>query len=314
MDSIKKLELQLFADGGGDGGAAGDAAGTAAAAGNGEAAKGGGQGEDLSRVVYGKQEQAPEPAQETAPQPQTEQPKPEKPKSFDQALKDNPEYAKEMQRRIDQAINRRFAKVKASEEQNARLMTALNLVAGKYGVAAGDTDALIEAINGDTDLIEQQAMDAGMEPDAYREYTRLKAENEAFKKAAAERERQAKMDEAYKNWTRQAEEAKRFFPGLDLRQEVRNDQFAELLGAGIDVLTAYKVVHEEEIQRGLIQRAAADAQRETIAGIAAKQGRPRENGASKPKAGAVKSDISKLTTKDFDEIMRRAQRGERIHF
>jgi hypothetical protein len=311
-----RLDLQRFGEGGGEGGGAAgaDGAGAAAEAGNQEGAQSAKAGKtgDLSQVQYGVQEQE---AEQKADAP-TEQPKQEAPKkvTFDQALRDNPEYAREMQKRIDQAINKRFAKSKAAEEQNAKLMPALNLLSAKYGVEAGNTDALIEAINGDSDLIEQQAMDAGMEPDAYREYQKLKAENEALKKAEEERQRQAAMDSSMREWTAQAERARLKFPTLNLNQEVRNPQFAQLLGSGVDVETAYRVVHMDEIESGLIQQAAAEATKKTVAGIASKANRPRENGAAKPKAATVKADISKLTRADFEEIMRRAARGENIRF
>jgi len=310
-----RLDLQRFGEGGGEGGGASgaDGAGAAAEAGNQEGAQSAKPGKtgDLSQVQYGVQEQeAEQKADAPAEQPKQEAPK----KTFDQALRDNPEYAREMQKRIDQAINKRFAKSKAAEEQNAKLMPALNLLSAKYGVEAGNTDALIEAINGDSDLIEQQAMDAGMEPDAYREYQKLKAENEALKKAEEERQRQAAMDSSMREWTAQAERARLKFPTLNLNQEVRNPQFAQLLGSGVDVETAYRVVHMDEIESGLIQQAAAEATKKTVAGIASKANRPRENGAAKPKAATVKADISKLTRADFEEIMRRAARGENIRF
>ena len=322
---IKLFDLQLFGDGGGAGGAAGgdggDGAGEGAApaeAGKAPAKSSGRSAADLSQVQYGRQEeteQQPEAEPETKPAERQEEDaqRPAKRQTFDELIKD-PEYAREMQKRIDNAINRRFAKSKAAEEQNAKLMPALNLLATKYGVQAGDTEALIDAINGDQDLIEQQAMDAGMEPDAYREYQRIKAENEAFKKAEEERQRQAQIDNAMRGWQQQAQEAQRIYPGLDLTVECANPQFTQLLGAGIPVKVAYEVVHQEEIQQGLISHAAADAQKQTLAKIANKQGRPRENAAGRTQPATVKADISKLTMKDFEEIMRRAQRGDRIRF
>lgn len=326
-DILERMSLQTFGDGGGAAGGTGGAAGGDAGAGTGtegptasEGAakldKAGQAAKDLSAVKYGRQgdgsEGQPEAQEETAP---AEQPK-EQPKrlNFDELLKSDPEYQREMQKRIDNAINRRFAKSKSAEEQNAKLQPALNLLATKYGVKAGDTEALINAINGDSDLIEQQAMDMGMEPDAYREYQRLKAENEAFKKAAEERERQEQLNQMYTKWRGQEQQAQQIFPGLSLDQEIQNPQFSELLSAGLDVLTAYKTIHLDEISQGLIRNAAADAQRETIAKIQQKQNRPREGAAGKSQAATVKADISKLTIKDYEEIIHRAQRGETIRF
>ena len=330
LEFIKKLfSLQTFGDGGGNAGGTGGAAGgdagaatgaEAPAASEGKAAvkldKAGQAAKDLSKVQYGRQE-AEEPATDQQPEADQEAKKTEQPakrQTFDELIKNDPEYAKEMQKRIDNAINRRFAKSKAAEEQNARLMPALNLLAGRYGVKAGDTDALIDAINGDSDLIEQQAMDAGMEPEAYRKYQALEAELNQLKEAEAERQRAEQTQQKLVEWQQQAEVAQRFYPGLDLRTEAQNETFTQLLAAGIDVKTAYETVHMAEIQQGLVQHAAADAKRQTVASIANKQGRPREAASGKTAASTVKSDISKLTTRDFDEIMRRAARGDVIRF
>jgi hypothetical protein len=95
---------------------------------------------------------------------------------------------------------------------------------------------------------------------------------------------------------------------------VQNPQFAQLLGAGIDVATAYQVVHMGELSSQLVQKTAQEVKQSTVNAMQANKGRPRENGTSAPKAATVKSDASKLGTKDFDEIMRRAARGERITF
>ena len=313
FEVFKLFNLQSFGEGGGAGGAAGgEGAATGAETAGTPAAAKGKAGDDLSAVKYGKQEA--EEVQQPEAEPEPEPEKPAKELTFDELLKSNESYQREMQKRIDNAINRRFAKSKAAEEQQSKLAPALNLLATKYGVQAGDTDALIEAINGDSDLIEQQAMDAGMEPDAYREFQRLKAENEAFKKAAEDRERNEAMNQKLTEWRRQEAQVQQMFPDMRLDTEIQNQQFAEMLGSGINVMTAYKVVHMDEISQGLVRNAAADAQRETIAKIQQKQNRPREGAAGKTQATTVRSDPRNLTAKDFDEIMRRAARGERIRF
>lgn len=309
---IKRIfSLQTFGEGGG--GAAGGDAGAAAGGADTAASEGTSQGGSLEQVKYGRQDDDNTTPEADAPKEKVNE-QPARKTSFDELIKNDPDYAKEMQKRIDNAINRRFAKSKAAEEQNSRLMPALNLLSAKYGVEAGNVEALIDAINGDSDLIEQQAMDAGMEPEAYREFQKLKAENEALKKAEQDRQRAEQTNQTLAKWQQQAEVARRFYPNLDLRVEAQNEMFSQLLGSGVDVKTAYEVVHQEEIQQGLIMRAAADAQKETVQKIANKQGRPRENAAGRNQAATVKADISKLTTNDFDEIMRRAARGERIRF
>lgn len=317
--AVLKWSLQLFGEGGGAGGAAGgEGAGTGgdagaaaqAQTGTGSPAKSGAR-EDLSQVVYGRQEAGAEesPKEESPEQPEA---KPKK-ATFDELLKD-PEYKAEFQKRFDKQFNKRFAEQKASSEREAKLAPMLNLLAAKYGTKAGDYDALAEAINSDNDLIERQAYDMGMEPDTYREYNRVMAENRMLKEAEAERQRQTQVNETYNQWVAQAEQARQIYPGLDLKAEVQNPQFAQLLGAGIDVATAYQVVHMGELSTQLVQRAAAEAKENTVKAIQAKAQRPRENGAASPRAATVKSDPKQLSRNDFEELIRRSARGDRIRY
>ena len=328
MSGIFRRFLTLFGEGGG--GAGGDGGGAAAGTGANEgsapaqaqagtAQRTTGRAEDLSKVVYGRQDDAQagqdngennagdDGATETKPAQQQARP------TFDELMQD-PEYKAEFQRRFDKQFNKRFAESKAQTEQMQKLAPALNLLAGKYGVQAGDVDALLEAITGDNDLIERQAYDRGMEPDAYREYNRVLAENQQLKQAEAERQRAEQVNSQYQRWTEQAEQARQIYPGLDLRTEVRNPQFAQLLGAGIDVATAYQVVHMGELNAQLVQRAATEAKVSTANAIQANKGRPRENGAQSPKAATVKADATKLNARDFEEIIRRAARGDKIRY
>ena len=318
MSGLFRKFLTLFGEGGGAGGDGGAGAGTGAegagAAAQAQAQAGPdagrtGKAEDLSKVVYGKQaqaEQKPAPAAE-APETKTETKRP----TFDELMQD-PEYKSEFQKRFDKQFNKRFGETKAQQEQMARLAPALNLLAGKYGVEAGDLDGLLEAINSDNELIERQAYDKGMEPDAYREYNRLMAENQQLKQAEQERQRQTREREAFVKWTQQAEQARRIYPGLNLQTEIQNPQFAQLLGAGIDVATAYQVVHMGELSSQLVQKTAEEVKTSTVKAMQANRGRPRENGTAAPKAATMKSDVGKLKPKDFDEIIRRAARGEKI--
>ena len=300
MKKITDLWPLMMPDGGG-------------AAGGGEGGAGAEGAEGTEATVQDAEGQQPEAAEEQNAEKEAEQ-KPAKRQSFDELLKSDPEYAKEMQKRIDNAINRRFAKSKAAEEQNAKLMPALNLLSSKYGVEAGNVEALIAAINDDSDLIEQQAMDAGMEPEAFRKYQQVIAENQRLKAAEEERQRDEEMRRNVALWQKQATEAQSIFPGLNLQQEIQDAKFAKMLADGYDVLDAYMAVHQNEVLQGVIRNAAADAQRETIAKIQNKQNRPREGAAGKTQSATVKQDVTKFNTKQFDDYMYRAQRGEKIRF
>ena len=112
----------------------------------------------------------------------------------------------------------------------------------------------------------------------------------------------------------QAESAKAVYPTFDLETEMDNPQFVNLLRNNIDVRTAYEVLHKDEIIPAAMQFAAKTVEQKIAKNIATNGARPNENGMSSQSAAVVKSDVSKLTKYDIDEVARRVARGERVSF
>jgi hypothetical protein len=112
----------------------------------------------------------------------------------------------------------------------------------------------------------------------------------------------------------QAEETKKVYPSFDLRTEMANPKFLDLLKSNIDVRTAYEVLHKDDIIRGAMQFTAQTVESKIAKKIAANGARPAENGMSSGSAAVVKSDVSQLSKADRDEIRRRVARGEKIRF
>ncbi len=303
-----ELDLHLF-----DGGAAGSAGAEGAQGETGAqqaAMEKSGSGKSAP-VVYGKQAADGEASEQAAPA-EAEKSAPEAKKSFAELLKENPDYRAEHQRIVDNAINKRFAKSRGAEEALGKLTPALSALYGKYGLADGDIDALVQAVSRDDSLIEAAALERGMSVEQYRDQRAMELENERLRAAVAEQEKKNAMQNAYAAWQKQAEEARQMFPSLDLNREIENPAFADLLGKGIDVKTAYQVTHYDEISQALVERTAQETQKNTVDNIRARQGRPQENGARQQPGTVVKSDPSKLRAEDFEEILKRAARGERI--
>ena len=111
-----------------------------------------------------------------------------------------------------------------------------------------------------------------------------------------------------------AEEAKALYPSLDLDTETKNPQFRKLLMAGIDVATAYHVIHKDEILPAAMQHTARVVEQKLVNSVRAGGKRPSENGASGQSPSLVKSDVTKLTSADRREIRRRVLAGEKIRF
>ena len=107
------------------------------------------------------------------------------------------------------------------------------------------------------------------------------------------------------------DEARRFYPGLNMAQEMKNPQFKRLLESGVDVRTAFEVVHRDQIIPAAMQAAARAVERKlTGAGVT----RVAEGAMEKGAAAVVKTDVSAMTRQDRLDIIRRAQKGEKIRF
>jgi hypothetical protein len=99
-----------------------------------------------------------------------------------------------------------------------------------------------------------------------------------------------------------------------LKTELQNPQFQRLIRSGIDVKTAFEVIHKDEIIPAAMQYTAKTVEQKVVNNIRANGMRPSENGVTSKSPVEVKSDVSKLTKADRQEIIRRVRQGEKISF
>ena len=305
---IPMLSLQLFADGGAGAGA-GDG-GTAEGQGVTEAAALPQKGvkNPLANVKYGIQE-------DTAPAAgvQTETvAQPDRNAEFEKLIKG--EYKEEYDARVQDTIQKRLKSTKETVDKYNALAPTLELLASKYGVDATDIEALTKAISDDDAYYEQEAMDKGMTVKQLKEIKKMERENAELKAQMQEAQKQENGKKLYSAWMQQAEEAKKVYPSFDLRAEMNNPKFVDLLRSNIDVRTAYEVLHKDEIIPAAMQFTAKTVESKLAKSIASNGARPSENGMSSQSAAVVKSDVSQLSKEDRAEIIRRVQRGEKIRF
>ena len=304
---ISMHDLQLFADGGAAGGTA---AGTGA----------GGTGVDAPaagvQAVKSNQSTG-NPASESAPVAEVQNPT-EQPTAvdlnaeFDALIKGK--YKDQYNARVKDTIQKRLKGPNEVAEKYKALTPAMELLARRYGIQdVSDAKAIGQAILNDDALIEDAALEAGMETSAFRRLVKAESENAAHRRQQEEMERQQKGRQQYEAWTQQAETAKLVYPGLDLAAEIQNPKFVDLLRSNIDVRTAYEVIHKDDIISGAMQAAVRTATDKVSKSVAANAARPSENGSGQG-AATVKPDVSKMTNKDIDEFMRRVARGDRVSF
>ncbi len=306
--SIKNLsriiDLQLFAEGSGtgDGGATGVTEGAAAPQTKG--AK-----NPLADVKYGIQADAQTAAVQTQ---ETVEPAPDRNAEFDKLIKG--EYKDLYDARVQDTVQKRLKSTKETVDKYNSLAPTLEILAKKYGVDVNDIAALNTAIEDDDAYFEEEALEKGITVQQLKEIRKMEKENAELKRQMQEQTAQQNASKLYAAWMEQAEKAKSVYPSFDLRAEMQDPRFVDLLRSNVDVRTAYEVLHKDEIIPAAMQFTAQKVEQKLTNKIIANGARPTENGVNSQSAAQVKSDVSQLSKADRAEIARRVARGEKISF
>lgn len=306
------MNLQLFAEGGaaagGEGGAEGTGVTAPAAGVQTKGAK-----NPLANVRYGKQPEDTAPAAEVQTEPETKA-EPEKPvdrhAEFEAMIKGD--YKEAYDKRVQSTIQKRLKGASETQQRYEALQPLLDLLGAKYGVDSTDAEALYKAAEEDDGFFEAAAVEKNMSVKDYKQMLKLQSENNRLKAQQADRAKQEQMDRQYSVWEQQANEAKKLYPGLDLNTESQNPQFRQLLFAGVDVGTAYMVLHKDDVIAGAMQHTAKTVEQKLANNMAAGGKRPAENGMNSQSAAVTKRDPSTWSKADREEVRRRAARGEKI--
>ena len=300
------LNLQLFAEGGGDGGTG--AEGTTGVSATAAVSQNKGvKSNPLADVVYGKQAEETTPAAEVV-----ETPTEDRNAKFEALIKG--EYKDLFDQRMQDTVQKRLKSTKETVDKYNELAPTLEALAKKYGVDASDIKALNKAIEDDDSYYEQEALEKGITVEQLKEIRKMEKENSELKRQMAEQNRKENANKLYAQWMEQADNAKQVYPSFDLRAEMQNPKFVDLLRSNIDVRTAYEVIHKDDIIAGAMQFTAKTVEQKLTNKIIANGARPSENGNSSQGASVTKSDVSTLTKADRAEIARRVARGEKISF
>ena len=308
------INLQLFAgEGAGSGADGGDGGMTAAAAGAPQQAeqrlpaRGKRRENPLANVTYGKQAQQ-------AAQAQTEavtQGEDKAAASFKDLIAG--QYKGDFEAEVQRIIQDRL---RGSREREAKTAPIIEQVARRYGMDAKAADfdlgALSDAITGDLSQYESEAAEKGLDVETVAKLHKL----EAMQEQERVRSEQGKIQSHLEGMLRQGEALKAMYPNFDLEAELKNPQFVRLTapGVGVDVKTAYEVVHADELRSQMMQFTAQKAAQKVSASVAANARRPAENGVSGSTGAVHKSDPSQFKKADFAEIQRRVANGEKIYF
>ncbi len=339
----KKLNLQLFAEGGGDGGAAGDGAEAAPAvqapelrpaqerlakrSRPGRAVKAAPAAEEPSQSPAGdsspdggaQETQEEKPEEQKEPEPKLTDPA-EKRRAFGQLMQS--EYAAE----FEEALQRASEMAVQNVLDNPAVKGLMDALGEAYGIDVQSADnlaALTEAVkNGkvkNDEYYETLAAERGISVKTARELDRMEGE---LQRANAEKQRAEQIRQAAEHqqraaavraqWEAEAARLKVKYPAFELDEVLNNPSVADMIRRGIGLEAAYRAAYFDQLMEASTARTAQQVEQGVTARIQQRAQRPAENGAHPGGAAEMKVDVAHMTAKQRAELAKRARRGERI--
>lgn len=221
------------------------------------------------------------------------------------------EYGDEAKAYMNNAFSKRLSKYKGIEEENAKMKEILGLQNVRYGLdteSKSYLDDYFSAVQNDSKIFEDKAMEAGMSVDEYMKVQRA----EQIIRDNDRREQMRKQDEFTQNHVRnlveQSESLKSEFPNFNIENEITNPQFKRLVdppelgGAGLSVRNAFFALHNGEIMKATMNNAVNQAAINTANAVQTNKDRPSENGLSSAQTVTVKENPANYKLEDFQRI------------
>lgn len=225
------------------------------------------------------------------------------------------EYNWEFGEMIVQATQKAYDSILNEQGPVGRILNALGQ---KYGTAPGDYEALAAAVEGgvvkDDAYYEDMAMKKGISVQLAKEMDALESENAKHRAAEQQRAEAAKMEAIQQEWDAAAERIRAEDPGFDIKMALADPDFAQMLKLGVKMEDAYKARYFDDIMARRTTQTAKTVEKGVEARIRQRGARPSENGTNPGGAAVLKTDVSKLTPQQCEELERRAMRGQIITF
>lgn len=317
------MKLQMFAEGGGDAAAAGGDGAAPAAAEKAASAPAQGKGREAAAAEVDEMlSPAEEPGAEEDTAEGEEQdgaadksgtdPEAHR-KAFGELMRG--EYNREFGEMIVQATQKAYDSILNEQGPVGRILNALGQ---KYGTAPGDYEALAAAVEGgvvkDDAYYEDMAMKKGISVQLAKEMDALESENAKHRAADQQRAEAAKMEAIQQEWDAAAERIRAEDPDFDVKAALADPDFAQMLKLGVKMEDAYKARYFDDIMARKTAETAKKTESGVVERIRQRGARPSENGTNPGGAAVLKTDVSKLTPAQCEELERRAMRGQIITF
>lgn len=225
------------------------------------------------------------------------------------------EYNREFGEMIVQATQKAYDSILNEQGPVGRILNALGQ---KYGTAPGDYEALAAAVEGgvvkDDAYYEDMAMKKGISVQLAKEMDALESENAKHRAAEQQRAEAAKMEAIQQEWDAAVERIRAEDPDFDVKAALADPDFTQMLKLGVKMEDAYKARYFDDIMARKTAETAKKTESGVVERIRQRGARPSENGTNPGGAAVLKTDVSKLTPAQCEELERRAMRGQIITF
>lgn len=212
-------------------------------------------------------------------------------------------------KKVSSIVKSRFKTVDNIRKTNDAMRPIIDVLAQKYGT--DNLDELKDKIESDSSLWEDAAEEAGVSAEQFRSMKLLERQNLEARRTVRELQARERQREIFDDWQREAAAVKADYPGFDLAEEMENPEFKSLISNSVPMRKAYEVIHMNDILKDISAFSAKKGEELAALRIKQRQSRPDENMNGKSSGVVIKSDPSKLTKADRDEIRKRVARGDK---
>lgn len=305
------LDLQLFAEGaGGEGGSSGGGAPAGSAAD--DAGLQASEREDAAATSDAPESDVTDDAQ--AGDEGAESGADDREAAFDEFISQNTDlFNARVKAKVEEILPGRTRTLTKKARGYDAALPLIDTLTARYGTEPGDMNALIKAVTEDKTSRSARAEELGVSEDMVEEIERFRAREASERRQAQE----AEAEEKYTKWVNEAKAVKEMYPSFDLRREMKNPLFSELVEK-VGIRGAYVALHHDEINKAAVRYTAKEAARRAednaVNKVRANGMRPPESGTRQRSASTTRIDPSKLTREQIDDYIRRAKGGEKISF
>ena len=218
-------------------------------------------------------------------------------------IKADPEYAEAYKRDQERNMRSRLKSAKAAEENMAKLMPALEVLARDLGMDMENIDygKLADVINNNKSYYEDMALEKGDSVEKVMQEDQDKRAARRDEIAKQKSEEDAAFQKHFDALYEQGQAMKKLFPGFDLSAELKNPVFARMTMPGVGMMSvedAYRAVHRKEIEAATARVTSQMTAQQISNSIQAGSYRPQEHGTAGQAPAVTTFDYSKMSKAD----------------